>query len=176
MRRRKFLLGSLALMTGGPAIAKTRAGIFSSPLCFFHTHTNETLEVACSPKGIAANQQHAVNHFLRDFRTEEVISIDDSLMLQLAELKHRVGNPDSVYEIISAYRSPKTNDMLSGKSKGVAKKSFHLQGRAIDVRLRGTATSDLRDAAIAMQGGGVGYYNRSDFIHLDTGRVRAWGS
>ena len=66
--------------------------------------------------------------------------------------------------------------MLRGKSKGVAKKSFHLQGRAIDVRLRGTATSDLRDAAIAMRGGGVGYYKRSDFIHLDTGRVRAWGA
>lgn len=174
MRRRQFLLGSLALMTGGPVIAKAKTEVFSSPLCFFHTHTNESLEVACSPKGIVGNQQHAVNHFLRDFRTEEITAIDNSLMLQLAELKHRVGNPDSVYEIISAYRSPKTNDMLRGKSKGVAKKSFHLQGRAIDLRLRGTATSDLRDAAIAMQDGGVGYYKRSDFIHLDTGRARAW--
>ena len=174
MRRREFLFGSLALMAGNPLMAQERAGIFSSPLCFFHTHTNETLEVACSPKGIVANQQYAVNHFLRDFRTEEITSIDDNLMLQLAELKHRVGNPDSVYEIISAYRSPRTNNMLRGKSKGVARKSFHLQGRAIDVRLRGTATSDLRDTAIAMQGGGVGYYKGSDFIHLDTGRVRAW--
>jgi uncharacterized protein YcbK (DUF882 family) len=161
-------------MAGSPIIARERAGVFSSPLCFFHTHTNETLEVACTSKGIAANQQHAVNHFLRDFRTEEVTSIDDSLLLQLAELKHRVGNQGGVYEIISAYRSPKTNNMLRGKSKGVAKKSFHLQGRAIDMRLRGTATSDLRDTAIAMQGGGVGYYKCSDFIHLDTGRVRAW--
>ena len=174
MRRREFLIGGLALIAGGPAMAQARAGVFSSPLCFFHTHTSETLEVDCSPHGIAVDQRRALNHLLRDFRTEESIAIDENLVLQLAELKHRVGNHDSVFEIISAYRSPKTNNMLRGKSKGVARRSFHLQGRAIDVRLRGTATSDLRDAAIAMQGGGVGYYKRSDFIHLDTGRVRAW--
>ena len=176
MRRREFLLGGLALIAGSPVIAQARTGVFSSPLCFFHTHTSETLEVACSADGVAADLRHALNHFLRDFRTEESTAIDESLMLQLAELKHMVGNQDSVFEIISAYRSPRTNNMLRGKSKGVAKKSFHLQGRAIDVRLRGTATSDLRDAAIAMRGGGVGYYKRSDFIHLDTGRVRAWGA
>jgi len=175
MRRREFLLGGLALLAGGPGIAQARASIFSSPLCFYHTHTGETLEVACSHKGIVADQRQLVNHFLRDFRTEEITTIAQDLLLQLAELKHRVGNPDSVFEIISAYRSPQTNNMLRGKSKGVAKKSFHLQGRAIDVRLRGTAISDLRDAAITMQSGGVGYYKRSDFIHLDTGRVRSWG-
>ena len=161
-------------MAGGPLLAQARANIFSSPLCFFHTHTNETLEITCSHEGIEAGQRQAVNHLLRDFRTEEIASMDENLLLQLAELKHRVGNQDGVFEIISAYRSPRTNDMLRGRSKGVAKKSFHLQGRAIDVRLRGTATSDLRDAAVAMQSGGVGYYKRSDFIHLDTGRARAW--
>lgn len=161
-------------MAGGPVLVQARVNVDSSPLCFFHTHTNETLEVACSRKGIAAGQRHAVNHLLRDFRTEEVASIDENLLLQLIELKHRVGNQDGVYEIISAYRSPRTNSMLRGRSNGVAKKSFHLQGRAIDVRLRGTATGDLRDAAVAMRDGGVGYYKRSDFIHLDTGRVRAW--
>lgn len=168
------MLGSLALMAGGPVIAQAKANIFSSPLYFFHTHTSETLEVAFSHEGVEASQRHAVNHLLRDFRTEEVATMDENLLLRLAELKHRVANQDGVFEIISAYRSPRTNNMLRGRSKGVAKKSFHLQGRAIDVRLRGTATSDLRDAAIAMQNGGVGYYKRSDFIHLDTGRTRAW--
>ncbi len=174
MRRREFLLGGLAALAGCPGIVQARLGIFSSPLCFFHTHTTETLEVACSRKGVVANQRHAVNHFLRDFRTEEITTIDQDLLLQLAELKHRVGNPDGVYEIISAYRSPKTNNALRARSKGVANKSLHLQGRAIDVRLRGTATNDLRDMAITMRDGGVGYYKCSDFIHLDTGRVRVW--
>ena len=159
-----------------PCHGTSQSWYFFFPPLLFHTHTSETLEVACSPEGIAADQRHALNHFLRDFRTEESTAIDESLMLQLAELKHSVGNHDGVFEIISAYRSPRTNSMLRDKSRGVAKKSFHLQGRAIDVRLRGTATSDLRDAAIAMRGGGVGYYKRSDFIHLDTGRVRAWGA
>lgn len=168
------MLGSLALMAGGPVLAQAKANIFSSPLYFFHTHTSETLEVAFSHEGVEASQWQAVNHLLRDFRTEEVATMDENLLLRLAELKHRIGNQDGVFEIISAYRSPSTNNMLRGKSKGVAKKSYHLQGRAIDVRLRGTATSDLRDAAIAMQNGGVGYYKRSDFIHLDTGRTRAW--
>jgi len=175
MRRRELLIGGLAMLAGGPVLARAKSDVFSSPLCFFHTHTSETLEVACSDKGIAINQRQAVNHFLRDFRTEEITTMDESLLLQLAELKRRVGNQGGVYEIISAYRSPKTNNMLRGKSKGVAKKSYHLQGRAIDVRLRGTAISDLKNAAIAMQDGGVGYYKRSNFIHLDTGRVRAWG-
>ncbi len=174
MRRREFLFGSLAVLAGASPIVQASRKILSSPLCFFHTHTGETLEVACSRTGMAPYQQSAINHFLRDFRTEEIIDMDETLLLQLTELKHRVGNPEGVYEIISAYRSPKTNNMLRGKSKAVAKKSFHLQGRAIDVRLRGTTTRDLRDTAIAMQSGGVGYYGRSDFIHLDTGKVRDW--
>lgn len=176
MRRREFLLGGLAVLAGGSTIMQASAKVLSFPLCFFHTHTGEALEVACSRTGMMPNQQSRINHFLRDFRTEESIDMDEALLLQLTELKHKVGNPEGVYEIISAYRSPKTNTMLRGKSRGgVAKKSFHLQGRALDVRLRGTAISDLKDAAIAMQRGGVGYYKRSDFIHLDTGKVRAWG-
>jgi len=78
------------------------------------------------------------------------------------------------FEIISAYRSPKTNAKLRNKSNGVAKRSLHMQGKAIDIRLKGLNTKTLRDEAIAMKVGGVGYYRRSDFIHLDTGRVRYW--
>ena len=78
------------------------------------------------------------------------------------------------FEVISAYRSPETNNMLSKKSSGVAKKSQHLLGKAIDVRLRGTESATLRDIALDLKLGGVGYYERSDFVHVDTGRVRRW--
>ena len=83
---------------------------------------------------------------------------------------------DATYEIISAYRSPATNEMLRGSnsSSGVAKNSQHLLGKAIDVRLRGVNTAHLRDAALALQRGGVGYYQSADFVHVDTGRVRRW--
>jgi uncharacterized protein YcbK (DUF882 family) len=81
---------------------------------------------------------------------------------------------DGVYEVISAYRSPATNDMLGQNNSGVARNSQHLLGKAIDVRLRGVDTAKLRDAALALKSGGVGYYQSSDFVHMDTGRVRRW--
>lgn len=174
MQRRDFLIGSLSLLTVGPSILHAKVNPSSSPLQLFHTHTGENLEFAFAGPELDAPTRQSVNHFLRDFRTEQITEMDQALLYSLALLKQEVGNPDGTYEIISAYRSPKTNNMLRGKSSGVAKKSFHLQGRAIDIRLRGTQTSQLRDAAIGMKIGGVGYYKRSDFIHLDTGRVRAW--
>lgn len=174
MKRRDFLIGSLALLATGPGILRAGINSPSSPIQLYHTHTGEGLQFDFAGSELDAATQHSVNHFLRDFRTEQVTEMDKALIYSLGQLKQQVGNPDGVFEIISAYRSPKTNNMLRSKSGGVAKKSFHLQGRAIDVRLRGTTTSKLRDAAIAMQIGGVGYYKRSDFIHLDTGRVRAW--
>ena len=93
------------------------------------------------------------------------------LLHQKASLETRVENS---FEVISAYRSPKTNDLLRKKSNGVAKRSLHMQGKAIDIRLKGVNTKTLRDTAIAMKVGVVGYYRKSDFIHLDTGRVRFW--
>jgi len=81
---------------------------------------------------------------------------------------------ERTFEVISGYRSPATNGMLRKNSDGVAKKSMHLQGRAIDVRLPGLATSRLRDAATGLARGGVGYYAALDFVHLDTGRIRSW--
>lgn len=92
----------------------------------------------------------------------------------LADLQGQFDRP-GVYEIISAYRSPKTNRMLRNTTTGVAKKSYHMTGRAIDVRLTGVATSRLRQAAVDLARGGVGYYPTSDFLHLDMGPVRSWG-
>jgi uncharacterized protein YcbK (DUF882 family) len=99
--------------------------------------------------------------------------MDPELLDLIYDIRQSLGG-NGTYEIISAYRSPKTNEMLRGSSSGVAENSQHLLGKAIDVRLRNVNTSELRDAAVALQRGGVGYYKDSDFVHVDTGRVRRW--
>jgi uncharacterized protein YcbK (DUF882 family) len=116
-----------------------------------------------------------INHFLADFRTGDLAEIDPALLDIIYDVRASLGS-DGTYEVISAYRSPKTNEMLRGRSasSGVAKNSQHLLGKAIDVRLEGVPTAKLRDAAIRLQRGGVGYYEESDFVHMDTGRVRRW--
>jgi uncharacterized protein YcbK (DUF882 family) len=175
MQRRTFLLGGLAALASGPRILQAKIHTNLRHLSLFHTHTEESLDVAYSKeRDLSREALTRLNHFLRDFRTEEITRIDPRLFKTLYELKRRAGNPDGVIEIISAYRSPETNAKLRRKSKGVARKSLHVLGKAVDIRLRGTATSELRDIAIAMGRGGVGYYRRSDFIHLDTGQVRHW--
>ena len=175
MQRRTFLLGGLAALVAGPRILQAKIDSTPRHLSLFHTHTEECLDVVYSKeRDLSPHTLARLNHFLRDFRTDESARIDPRLFDTLYELKRRAGNPDGVIEIISAYRSPQTNSKLRRKSKGVARKSLHLKGKAVDIRLRGSATSELRDVAIAMGRGGVGYYRRSDFIHLDTGQVRHW--
>ena len=175
MRRRRFLAGALAGLVCGPGLVAAKPARNESPLNFHHTHTDEEFSLSWSAiDGIASLDHRMANEFLRDFRTGEAVEMDLRLFGQLKKLRDRVGNQEGVFEIISAYRSPATNQMLQKRSSGVARKSLHMEGRALDVRLRGTPTSDLRDAAVAMQLGGVGYYRRSDFIHIDTGRVRFW--
>jgi uncharacterized protein YcbK (DUF882 family) len=111
---------------------------------------------------------------LRDRRNGAVHDIDPLLYDQLFDLARAAGVP-AHYEIISAYRSQESNDKMSARpGSGVSKKSLHMQGRAIDVRLRNVPTARLRDLALAAKRGGVGYYERSDFVHLDTGRFRTW--
>ncbi len=114
-----------------------------------------------------------IDWLLRDHRTSEVLPIDKGLLDLLYELATTAGREPS-YEIISAYRSPSTNAMLATTSDGVSSQSLHMEGRAIDVRLVGLPTAELRDLALARQAGGVGYYAKSDFVHLDVGRVRSW--
>ena len=114
-----------------------------------------------------------VNEFLADFRTGDVTTIDPDLLDLLYDIRESLGG-EGIYEVISAYRSPKTNEMLRNSGSDVARNSQHLLGKAIDVRLEGAALTSLRDTAIAMQRGGVGYYGASNFVHVDTGRVRSW--
>ncbi len=99
--------------------------------------------------------------------------MDSGMLDLLCDLRAVTGRAGR-FEIISAFRSKRTNEMLRSRSKNVARSSLHLDGRAIDVRLAGFDTARLRDAAIALQRGGVGYYAQSDFVHVDTGRVRRW--
>jgi uncharacterized protein YcbK (DUF882 family) len=146
-------------------------------LSLHHLHTDERINVAYR---IGDHYQRSalqrLNRFLRDFRTGDEIAIDPQLFDLLHDVKRRIGDEDGTFEIISGYRSPHTNAMLSRTSSGVARRSLHMTGQAIDVRLTGLPTRSIRDAALTLSRGGVGYYPRSDFVHLDTGRVRRWGA
>jgi uncharacterized protein YcbK (DUF882 family) len=116
----------------------------------------------------------AVNHVMRDFRTGDVHFMDPQLLDLMHALSRKVETAQP-FQIISGYRSPKTNAMLHERSAGVAVNSFHMKGMATDIRLPDVSLSHLHKAALAMQGGGVGYYPESDFIHVDVGPVRMWG-
>ena len=143
-------------------------------LSFYNTHTGEKLTVMYKRHGkYIPESLERINYILRDHRTGDVHPIDPQLMDYLYDLQTEVGNHGDVH-IISGYRSPKTNNKLRQGSKGVAKGSLHMRGKALDFRLPGTDTSKLRDAALKMKRGGVGYYQKSDFIQIDIGRVRFW--
>ncbi|MFM1892333.1 MAG: hypothetical protein RLZ44_1410 [Pseudomonadota bacterium] len=115
-----------------------------------------------------------INHVLRDHRADEATSMDHSLLDLLHRLKTSLGS-DVPFHVISGYRSPRTNETLRKKSNGVAKRSLHMQGKAIDIRVPDLKTTALYEAALDLRGGGVGLYRKSGFIHLDVGRVRSWG-
>lgn len=137
-------------------------------------HTDERMVVRYFDQGAYLPQALArLNHLLRDHRSGEATTMDPGLFDQLHVLAACAGC-EPHYEIISGYRSSRSNETLRETSSGVAKHSLHMEGRAIDVRLHGTACSSLRDLALAQGRGGVGYYAKSDFVHLDTGRVRSW--
>ncbi len=143
-------------------------------LSFQHTHTDQRLTVTYYRDGAYVPQAlEELNRFLFDFRTGDVVEMDPALFDILHSLQKATGSTGT-FEVISAYRSPETNEMLRRRSSGVAKRSQHLLGKAIDVRLTDVDTHILRDVALSMESGGVGYYPRSNFIHVDTGRVRRW--
>jgi uncharacterized protein YcbK (DUF882 family) len=174
--RRRFL-GSLAsfsaLAFAKPALAlPTRE---ERVLSFFNTHTSERLSLPYFADGAyLGGALSRLESFLRDHRTGQQHSIDPALFDLLHELRLTT-RAKSPFQVISCYRSPATNAMLrSGGGGGVASGSLHLQGRAIDIRLSDVTTTVLRDAARELGRGGVGYYRESDFVHVDTGRVRTW--
>lgn len=142
---------------------------------FYHVHTEEQVTVVYK-KGETYLTEGLIqiNHIMRDHRTGEVYPIDPALLDYLYDLLTAVNNHGEIH-IISGYRSPETNETLHNQDKkGVSNKSLHMQGKALDFRLPGTDTKTLRDTAFAMKRGGVGYYPESDFIQIDTGRIRFW--
>jgi uncharacterized protein YcbK (DUF882 family) len=143
-------------------------------LTFTNTHTAETMSAVFARGGQYEVAGLALfEHVLRDHRSGETHAMDPALYDILHELADRA-DAEPHYEIISGYRSPETNQSLRKHSKGVVKNSMHLQGKAIDLRLRGVDLARLHALALDLKGGGVGYYPASDFVHIDTGRVRSW--
>ncbi|MDO9048737.1 MAG: DUF882 domain-containing protein [Methylobacter sp.] len=143
-------------------------------LALHNTHTGDQLNLTYFEQGrYIKDALHEINHLFRDYHDGTVHPIDPALLDQLYDLKHtlEVRKP---FHIVSGYRSPATNADLRKHSDGVAKNSLHMEGRAIDIRIEGLDARRIRNAALAMQRGGVGYYGRSNFVHLDTGSVRTW--
>ena len=172
--RRRFVraLGAGALACGADgAVAGAPAG---RTLAFDNLHTGEKMVVEYFASGAYVPQAlTAVNRLLRDFRTGDVAPIDAALLDLLHGLSTLTASRRP-FQIISGYRSPATNESLRRHSNGVARASLHTLGQAIDVRLADVPLATLRDAARSMRSGGVGYYPASNFVHVDTGRVRTW--
>jgi uncharacterized protein YcbK (DUF882 family) len=146
-------------------------------LRFFHTHTGERLDVVYRrgdryiPEAL-----DELDHYLRDHRTGDVRHFDPHLFDLLYDLTASLGDSGGEIDVIRGYRTPWSNEFLRTRNPhtGVAQHSLHMQAEAIDIRLRGIPTSELRDAALRLHRGGVGYYRSSDFVHVDLGRVRHW--
>lgn len=167
------------LVTAAPALALPGAAAAASrpdfrALHFRHLHTGEKLAVEYVSAGrYVPDALASIDHLLRDFRTSDVHPIDPALLDLLHALTSATGS-SRPYEVISGYRSPLTNQQLRARSDGVASGSLHMKGQAIDIRVGDVRLAALRDAARGLRRGGVGYYAASDFVHVDTGRVRTW--
>lgn len=144
-------------------------------LSFNHLHTHErTALVYAFGNEFVPAALTRLDHFLRDHYTNEVGRMDPELFNLLHQVRQALGSSEP-FDVISGYRSAHTNETLrTTRGGGVAKRSLHMDGQAIDVRLPGVALTDLRDAALSLKAGGVGYYARDNFVHIDTGRVRHW--
>lgn len=183
--RRKFL-GFGALVAGTVAVSSVAkpasAAIFSRgtqfdgarKISFRNTHTGETFSgVYRVGDKYLPDAFDRINIVLRDFRSNELFPIDPRVMDIIFSVHQMTQKPEP-YEILSGYRCPKTNAGLRSASEGVAKNSLHMTGQAIDLRLPGFSTKQVRNLAISLKAGGVGYYPKSDFVHMDTGDVRTW--
>lgn len=178
--RRHFLRRSAQMaMIGAAGPLAARAAFASSAgersLAFDHTHTREKLSLVYAAGGEYVTQALSkLNHFLRDHYSGDVGVIDPHLFDLLHRVKTELGAKEP-FQVISGYRCPLTNDKLrNSRGGGVATRSLHMDGKAIDIRIPGVPLAELRDAALSLRAGGVGYYPREQFVHVDTGRVRTW--
>jgi uncharacterized protein YcbK (DUF882 family) len=144
-------------------------------LRLYHTHTGERIDIVYRRGDNYLPEAEAeLDHFLRDHRTGDVKHYDPHVFDILSDLAAAVGHPNGEIDVICGYRTPWSNEFLRARSAGVAKHSQHMQAHAIDIRIPGVDTLTLRNAALALGRGGVGYYPRSEFVHVDTGRIRTW--
>jgi len=178
MQRRAFLKSSLLLAAPSlslPAFANTaQAATGERTLRLYNTHTGEKLNTTFWAEGeFIPDAMKDINKVLRDHRNNQVANMDPELMLLLSQLNGKLDNKKELH-IISGYRSPASNAKLHAASGGVAKHSLHMEAKAIDIRLPGQDLRMLQKAAMSLRGGGVGYYADSQFVHMDTGRVRYW--
>ena len=177
--RRKLLKLGLAaavpMLIPGAAIAAYRViPKRSRSLSLYNLHTGESLKTTYFANGqYLPGALREIDHILRDWRENEVKPIDPALLDLLAGIHHRL-ETSQPFQIISGYRTPKTNAMLHIRTEGVAVRSLHLDGKAIDICVEGRSLKNVRRAAMSMFGGGVGYYPRTGFVHVDTGRLRFW--
>jgi len=177
--RRRFLkmmaLGSLLTLSVPKTLDAAVKGVYSrKTLALRHAYTGEKLKLTYFERGHYIKEAlQEISYLLRDYHTSEIHPVDPALLDQLYDLKLTLGI-DKAFEVTSGYRCPRTNARLRKRHRGVAKDSLHMQGRAIDFRVDGLVTRKIRSAALTMQRGGVGYSQRSDFIHLDTGSFRSW--
>ncbi len=185
--RRQFLRQGVGLGIGlamGSAMSGAVAGAFSQDdvdsgpadrsLRLYNAHTSEKLELVYYTRGTYIDESlQKINHLMRDHRVDEEIAMDLALIDQLAEIQKRV--PDNEYlQVLSGYRTPATNAALRKRSSNVAKYSLHMEGRAADINVPGLPTRELQSIARGLKAGGVGYYGRSGFVHIDTGKIRHW--
>jgi len=177
--RRRFLIGAGTLVAAAairprPLFAQSLIITPERTLSFYNLHTGENLKTVYWAEGKYIPESLSdVNHFLRDFRNNEIKPIDLNLLNLLHAITLQLDTSKPI-QIISGYRSPTTNALLHARSSGVAKHSLHMDGMAADIRIAGHDLRELHKVAVAMHGGGVGYYSRSDFVHVDVGRVRYW--
>jgi len=164
-----------ALFCSIPSSATDSGSTQEHRLRLYHTHTGERIDIVYRiGDHYLPEAEDQLDHFLRDHRTGDVKHYDPHVFDILSDVAAAVGHPNAEIDIICGYRTSWSNEFLRARSAGVAKNSQHMQAHAIDIRIPGVDTLALRNAALALARGGVGYYPRSGFVHVDTGRVRTW--
>lgn len=178
-RRRFLALGAGALVTAGslvykPAFANSVLQTPERSISMHNLHTGESVNTVYWADGAYIEESLSqINHLMRDFRTDQVKTMHPQLLDLLHSITARLDTSKPI-QLISGYRSPHTNAMLHARSNGVAKHSLHMDGMASDIRIPGHDLRDLRKTALSLRSGGVGYYPKSNFVHVDVGRVRTW--
>ncbi|HSM87512.1 MAG TPA: DUF882 domain-containing protein [Candidatus Limnocylindrales bacterium] len=177
----KVVVAFLFTLAFAPTVrSSSRISAIAAPetayrLRLFETHTNEHIDIVYRRGNeYIPSAVEELDHFLRDHRTGTIHHYDPRVFDLLHDLTASLGRPSEEIDVICGYRTPWSNNLLRSRSSAVARHSLHMQAMAIDIRLPGVSTTRLRDAALALHRGGVGYYAREQFVHVDVGRVRRW--